>query len=219
MNSIIDIFNNIWDQLRASFAPASCVNCELIMHEESLCNNCFKLVKPVLSTVVAGECRTTIPVEAVGQYEGPLANLVYQKYKNNKHAFVGAANLIYESQLKFINADIIVPIPLNAKKARLRGFDQVEIMAKSLAELANIDYSRALIRTRDTAQQSNLNKSERLTNVANAFELTRPEVIKDKNVILLDDVYTTGSTAFEACKTIISAKPKSLKVLVLARSV
>ena len=123
------------------------------------------------------------------------------------------------SQLKFINADIIVPIPLNAKKAKSRGFDQVEIMAKSLAELANIDYSRALIRTRDTAQQSNLNKSERLTNVANAFELTRPEVIKDKNVILLDDVYTTGSTAFEACKTIISAKPKSLKVLVLARSV
>lgn len=219
MNYILDIFNNILDQLRASFAPASCVNCQLIIQEESLCESCFKLVKPVLSTVVAGECRTTIPVEAVGQYEGPLANLVYQKYKNNKHAFIGAANLIYESQLKYINADLIVPIPLNAKKARLRGFDQVEIMAKSLAELANIDYNRALIRIRDTAQQSNLSKSERLTNVADAFELTRPEIIKDKNVILLDDVYTTGSTAFEACKTIMAGKPKSLKVLVLARSV
>ena len=219
MNYILDLLNNIFDQFRASFAPASCVNCQLIIHEESLCENCFKLVKPVLGTVVAGECRTTIPVEAVGQYEGPLANLVYQKYKNNKHAFIGAANLIYESQLKYINADLIVPIPLNAKKARLRGFDQVEIMAKSLAELANINFSRALIRTRDTAPQSNLNKSERLTNVANAFELARPEVIKDKDVILIDDVYTTGSTAFEACKTVMSGKPKSLKVLVLARSV
>jgi competence protein ComFC len=219
MNYILVLLNNIFDQFRASFAPASCVNCQLIIHEESLCESCFKLVKPVLGTVVAGECRTTIPVEAVGQFEGPLANLVYQKYKNNKHAFIGAANLIYESQLKYIKADLIVPIPLNAKKARLRGFDQVEIMAKSLAELANINFNRALIRTRDTAPQSNLNKSERLTNVANAFELARPEIIKDKDVILIDDVYTTGSTAFEACKTIMTGKPKSLKVLVLARSV
>lgn len=219
MNYLLGLLNSIFDQFKASFAPASCVNCQLIIHEESLCESCFKLVKPVLGTVVAGECRTTIPVEAVGQYEGPLANLVYQKYKNNKHAFIGAANLIYESQLKYINADLIVPIPLNAKKARIRGFDQVEIMAKSLAEIANINFSRALIRTRDTAPQSNLNKSERLTNVANAFELARPEVIKDKNVILIDDVYTTGSTAFEACKTVMTGKPKSLKVLVLARSV
>lgn len=211
--------SGLWDQVRASFAPASCVNCELIIKTEGLCPECCKQIKPVMDTVVAGAKRTTVPVLAVGAYEGPLANLVYQKYKNNKFAFSGAAELIYEHQLKFIKADILLPIPLHKQKAKERGFDQVELIVKSLSLLAKIPVANVLKRVKNTKSQTNLSRLERQQNVAGAFELTNPEVLTGKNVVIVDDVYTTGATVYEVIEAIKLANPASIKVLVIARAV
>ena len=65
-------FSNILDQVRASLSPASCINCELIIKKEGLCLECFKKIKPAISTVVSGLKRTIIPVYAAGIYEGVL---------------------------------------------------------------------------------------------------------------------------------------------------
>jgi len=212
-------FSNILDQVRASLSPASCINCELIIKKEGLCLECFKKIKPAISTVVSGLKRTIIPVYAAGIYEGVLVKLVLQKYKNNEQAFIGAAEIIYENQLKYMNADFLIPIPLHYKKNKERGFDQVEIIAKNLSKLSGITCLQALSRIKNTSPQANLTRLERQQNLANAFDIINPELLYQKDLIIIDDVYTTGTTAYEVIKLLETAKPKTLRVLVLARAI
>lgn len=99
---------------------------------------------------------------------------------------------------------VLVPIPLHRARHRERGFNQVEsILSELPREFKDGSVSRvlfgALTRTRDTAHQTRLSRSERLKNVADAFALT-DSVLDDAHVILIDDVTTTGATLSEAAK-------------------
>ncbi len=113
---------------------------------------------------------------------------------------------------------VLVPVPLHASRLRERGFNQIEKVLHHLPEefkneeLSRID-SQSLIRTRATSQQTRLSRSERLKNVAGAFELTQK--IENAHIILLDDVTTTGATLFEAARPIAG---ETITLLALAHA-
>lgn len=95
--------------------------------------------------------------------------------------------------------DILVPVPLHPRKKHIRGYNQSEIYAKGLSLGLNIPvYPNVLKRKKFTETQTKMNKSERLRNVSEAFELRNPGQINNKHILLVDDVLTSGAT-IESC--------------------
>jgi ComF family protein len=96
----------------------------------------------------------------------------------------------------------MVPVPVHASRRRRRGFNQAEELARRLSEKLGIPVdSHILIRTKKTVPQKNLNPAERLRNLEQAFSVASLPP-RDKTILLIDDIYTTGATA-EACAKIL----------------
>ena len=114
--------------------------------------------------------------------------------------------------------DVVVPVPLHLARLRWRGFNQALLLAQHLVPRQVIDrYS--LIRLRPTRPQVELDETERRRNVAGAFHVTRPERIRGRRILLVDDVYTTGATVDACSAALRRAGAHHVDVLVLARAV
>lgn len=120
-------------------------------------------------------------------------------------------------------ADIVIPVPLHRWRLLRRRYNQAALLAQALARQSGgktviVD---ALRRTRATPSQGHLNAGQRATNVKNAFAV-RPEcekLVRDKIILLVDDVYTTGATLSECTKVLLKAGAAEVNVLTLARVV
>jgi len=116
----------------------------------------------------------------------------------------------------------IVPVPLNKKRERERGFNQSAIVAQNLYQVLssanfNVEITPVLIRNRYTLQQARLSKTERQTNVAGAFAINSPVKIPSQ-IILVDDVYTTGATVAECARVLKQNGVKKIMVFTLAKA-
>jgi ComF family protein len=91
--------------------------------------------------------------------------------------------------------DMVIPVPIHNVRKRSRGYNQAELISSKIAEFLEIQHlPRLVIRNKYTSTQTNLNRNERNKNVASAFKLKTGIHLKDKNILLVDDVFTTGST-------------------------
>lgn len=143
-------------------------------------------------------------------------------YKFNEHAY------LYETFEKMIlnnkkiygflkNYDIILYVPMYRLSKFKRGYNQTELIARKIAKTLGIEFVKNnLVKTKNTKKQSTLTKLERKNNIKNAFKITDSKAIYNKNVILFDDIYTTGSTVNECSRIIKIAGAKSIAVLTIA---
>lgn len=110
-------------------------------------------------------------------------------------------------------AEVLVPVPLHASRKRKRGFNQAELLAKELSYRSGIPMDpKLLVRVKKTRAQKELNDQERLENLKNAFSV-REGPIPYKNIILVDDIYTTGSTVDAAAKALKERGAEQVYVL------
>lgn len=130
------------------------------------------------------------------------------------------------------NAFLIIPIPLYPQKKRERGFNQAELIAKELAtklttyDVVNLNTKPAtsnlrlsnLIRIKKTKSQTTLKKEERFANIAHCFALKNPQEISGKNIVLVDDVFTSGATMREAVRVLRAAGARKIVAFVLAKA-
>lgn len=117
------------------------------------------------------------------------------------------------------NFDYIIPVPLHKTKVRERGYNQSEFIAKGISEKLNIPLlANAISRMRYTKSQTKLNLKQRAENMKNAFKLNidKKELIRDKNIIVLDDVITTGATINECVQILKDAGANKIFALSLA---
>jgi len=114
---------------------------------------------------------------------------------------------------------LIMPVPLHPRRLRARGFNQSLLLAKCVAREigAELDFL-SLRRTRFTKPQTELSSEERKKNVRKAFEVLKPEVVKGRTIVLVDDVATTGSTLNECAKALKRVGADGVLCLVLART-
>lgn len=103
-----------------------------------------------------------------------------------------------------------------------RGYNQSFLIAKQIAK--NINYyknieicNNVLIKVKNITEQSKLNKQDRLKNIQDVYKLKNKELINNKKILLVDDIYTTGSTVNECSKILLDANPKEIGVLVIAK--
>ena len=113
--------------------------------------------------------------------------------------------------------DIILYVPMFKKHKLLRGYNQAELIAKRISKTLGIHLEKNnLIKIKDTKKQSTLTKAQRRINIKNVFKVSKPEKIKNKRLILFDDIYTTGSTANECSKVIKKAGAKEIAIVTIA---
>jgi ComF family protein len=114
--------------------------------------------------------------------------------------------------------DIIVPVPLYPSRFRQRGFNQAELLAKNVALFSGRPLAaNAIKRIRPTLAQAGLSKTERFKNTRGAFKVTDAAGVCGKDVLIIDDVLTTGSTISECARALRKAGAKSISALVLAK--
>ena len=115
-----------------------------------------------------------------------------------------------------MEGEIIVPVPMTEKDEKKRGFNQSELLARDIGERLNIPVLPALSKTKDTAPQKELSGRARRENVKGCFSAAYAEYLAGRRILLVDDVFTTGATANECARTLLSAGAASVSVLTAA---
>ena len=135
-----------------------------------------------------------------------------------RHFFFHQINVFAQHYNLNLSAyDVIVPIPLHSTRQRERGYNQSFLIAQMLTEEFRIPLvSHNLIRVRHTPNQARLSQKERWTNIEAAFKMKRPKMFHHKNILLVDDLYTTGATVSQAAKILKTAQAKTINVLTIA---
>jgi ComF family protein len=123
-----------------------------------------------------------------------------------------------DERLRGIRFDIIVPVPLHAARQRERGFNQASLLAALLCEQTSIPSQSLLERIRYTTTQTALDRSERIENLHNAFRLRKNADVRGLQVLLIDDVLTTGSTLSECARVLKRAGTLSVHAATAARA-
>ncbi len=115
--------------------------------------------------------------------------------------------------------DLIVPMPITEKRLKERGFNQSYIISWEISKIIHKPVAdEALIKAKETNDQYLLSKEERKKNIRGAFAIKKPEIVNGRRILLVDDLYTTGSTASEASYVLNKAKPTSVIFFGLART-
>jgi ComF family protein len=144
-----------------------------------------------------------------GAYSEPLKEIIHAlKYSGERAAAVTLAEILVESLRETPHAEfaeVVVPVPLHISRLKKRTFNQSALIAKLAARELELPFADALVRTRATASQTQLSHAARRRNVKDAFAVGRPAAVRGRQVLLVDDVITTGATASECAKALRAA--------------
>lgn len=222
--------------------PRSCVHCAEIVDQSDyqfLCRSCAREVifstPPACSTCgypffgqlagpkICPHCAELSPVFEEGKTlflaKGPARSLLHElKYHSGFYVLNDLARMVQANPhyLDYLTDAQLVSIPLHPDKQRERGFNQSDRIAATLASVANCRVNKLLVRTQFTQTQTRLDRAARHQNVKNAFALApNATVIPTQQYILIDDVFTTGST-LNACAAVLrQAGAQHIKVATL----
>ncbi len=224
-------FSYLTESILSLFYPICCEACDtkLSADENVICLNCIATLPLTTSHLAEQEAMRRLVGRVAIQHaialtyfskDGIMQKLLHLlKYKNRKSIahFLGKLLAHELNQLNWKNnIDIIIPVPLFKKKEALRGYNQSQLIATTLGEQFHIPTeTKALKRIVNTASQTKMNRVERNENTEDAFQVVYPERIKDKNILLLDDVLTTGAT-IEACCKVLHPHCESISIAVVA---
>lgn len=219
-------FKNIIDFMLDVLYPKRCVACDKVLlkieKDKGFCKACQRKVRfvgPVFCMKCGapikddrkefcGNCENNkhifIQNKAIYRYEGDMRLAMYRfKYANRRcyaKVFAKHAVELYGDWIKRNKIEVIVPVPMYEPKKKRRGYNQAEVFAKALSEVTGIPMSTEIVRREeDTEAMKQLNAIKRKKNLLNAFSLTK-NVVQFRKVLIVDDIYTTGTTMDEVAK-------------------
>jgi ComF family protein len=240
------MFHKIYDSLLAVVYPQACQICEnsvenssegiacgdcwqktrIFSGAETLCHKCGEFLheNPTDFETFCRRCDEHFydAARAVGIYENALsASIVHLKNepfvaRNLQKLFLSA----FENS-SFQDAAKIIPVPLSRKRLLERGFNQAAVLARILAKHTKIDLDeKSLVRSVHTPMhRAAMDRKAREMTVKNAFEVKRPKLIEGENILLVDDVFTSGATVSNCAEVLKKKGANKVYVLTLARAV
>jgi len=237
--------NAISDSFLSLFYPQACRICNNIVESRAngvACQACWDDTRIFSNEdVLCGKCGAFLPgseppaetycrqcsehvydsATAIGVYEHALAVSILH-LKTTPYAAKMLRSLLKKTFLRspFQDATLIVPVPLSGKRLMERGFNQAGLIAHALAKDTGIALDEhSLVRTIHTPMhRAAMDKKAREMTVRNAFQITRPKLIADQNILLVDDILTSGSTASHCAKALKKSGASKVNVLTLARA-
>lgn len=236
--------NQILSKILAAFLPPRCIKCGTILEDQDgLCQDCFHEINFITppycakcgrafyeeipsSRMLCGRCvsdhkqlfRLARSCMEYTDTSKPLI-IAFKFFDRTEYKKVFARWLALSGTDIFeAGVDLIVPIPLHFTRLIKRRYNQSALLAKELSKLTQIPTDMtSVVRHRRTKPQVKFSGKARVENVKDAFSVKHPQRIKGRRVVLIDDVFTTGSTFNECAKALLKAGAKSVDYLSLAR--
>ena len=223
--------------------PAKCFTCNNIIDETGLCYNCWQKINFISTpfckkcghpfnveidkNILCGNCISSPPLykQAFGRfkYDEHTRKIIHKiKYGDKTNFIPYFSNMLSSSAKEIITkADIILAVPMHKLKYLSRKYNQSQLIAYKLAIQNNkLYYPDLLIKKKSNMPQAGLSKKDRKNNVSGVFKVKERHIdkIKGKNLLLIDDVMTTGETINSCTKVLLKKGCKSVYVLTLART-
>lgn len=224
--------------------PRICQACSAKIkgYEKNICDECSKKIKmrrpPFCVTcgrqlhglpedlLTCRDCEEEHPffdrAYSVCLYDDTVKRLVHSfKYRKMTSLKKDLTSLMLDFMKKYNvakHAELVLSVPMHPKKLFSREINHSDILAKNIAEALNLRYVPHIIRKiKHTPQQTTLERQKRIKNIFGSFSVRNAEPIKNKNLLIVDDLFTTGSTVNECARILKNAGAKSIEVITLAR--
>jgi ComF family protein len=229
----------LWNKILELLIPPACLVCgnRIDDRHQVICSDCeAKLYLIGEGTCpVCGSENKKLPCEfcAEGQfnfdsaisifrYSGPVRDLIhilkYEGYSSPAGYFALPIAELIESHTALKNYDYICSVPLHRVRKRERGYNQSDLIAYAVAQLIDMLYLNPVQRRINTLSQTLLSRDHRIKNLEGAFKVKDKKLVEGKKIILIDDVFTTGSTLNEIAKTLHSAGAEKICAITVARA-
>lgn len=219
--------------------PQTCGICGKINHK-AICTKCNMQLKKQekMSTLTKEELKeNSLEKEKffeeliyIFKYEGQIRELILDyKFNEKSYMYKTFVNFLLKNKKTFENIkkyDKIIPVPISKKRYKERGYNQSLLIAKEISMQISYEannniklelVNNCLIKTKNIIEQSKLNKEDRQHNIQGVYTLKNGSILTNKSILLIDDIYTTGSTVNECSRVLQQAKPNKIGVLVLAK--
>jgi len=226
--------------------PSFCKLCSKLLEEKQekvVCASCLNKLKPSCSPFciccgrffagsvpshICKQCLEQRPPytlhRSCGRYDRELRDVLllfkYREFRSlGRDLVLFLLNVLGEEHSLWWGLDVIVPVPLHPRRKRKRGFNQSEIMAVELAKITGIRCeNRMLIKTSNRVPQTTLGAKKRWMNLRGAFQVRKKAGVREKKILLVDDVFTTGATMFECSKTLMRSGARAVSAVTLAQA-
>lgn len=219
------------------FFPLRCVSCQKVVQDEPLCAACFASI-PIHDTLFCGKCKARNPsgkkichpevpyllASATDFHEPAVTALIHTlKFEYVSSAALPLARLTAEYLTTVLPEGfdaVIVPIPLSSARLRSRGFNQSELLAKHLATFLGLPLeARAVERVKNSPPQSRLaGAASRTANIAGCYAVKDADAVAGRNVLLVDDVTTSGATFTECARALRRAGAQRIIAVAAAKA-
>lgn len=228
-NKFIHFFMNCNLSIRDFFSlikkvtlSSTCLSCNNLMdeNESKICRNCLSMLTPTNRGNWVGDLTVNTHIDKVYSawfFEDVIQGLIHGlKYNGNAKTgkILGAmTGRIFKDECSEL--DSLIPVPLHSTRARERGYNQAEWIARGLSYVIGVQVdAKTMFRTKNTKSQTTLTQDERTANMKNAFHLRKQEL--QENIALIDDVITTGSTVSTCAEILKQNGVKSVTVITVA---
>lgn len=210
-------------RLEKKAAHGICMDCvgSLPFIQDPKCSICGRTVNQ--GTDICLECRyhghSYDQALAVFEYSMVIREMIHRykyggEYSLSRTFGFFLSELFYESNWK---VDLMIPVPLHKNREKSRGFNQSALLGDYMSQRTGISCNdKVLVRSVDTKSQTGFNRDKRAENMKNVFNIVDAHAIKDKNILIIDDVHTTGATIDSCSQTLRWAGAKKIFALTIA---
>ena len=157
-------------------------------------------------------------------YQGIIRKMILDyKFNEEVYLYKTFVNFLLKNKNffeKIKKYDTIIPVPISNKRLKKRGYNQSLLLAREISRNTSFNLklqTDCLFKVKDVTEQSKLNKEQRETNIQGAYKLFYKEILFNKKILLVDDIFTTGSTVNECSKVLRNANPKTIGVFTIAK--
>ena len=210
--------------------PPKCGICEKLSNN-FLCNKCYMKLKNDSKFTIEENKKEEKDKENINEYDNLLYMFKYEgmirsiilnyKFQEKSYLYKTIVNFLLKNEKIFEiikTYDTIVAVPISKKRKKSRGYNQSYLIAREIAIRVGIRVeNKCLFKIKNIIEQSKLNKEERQKNIKDVYEIKNLDRLENKKILLIDDIYTTGSTVNECCKILKKANPTKIDVLTIAK--
>lgn len=223
INASIFLAKKLTKKLESIVFPPCCAICGKL-NSKKCCKDCEKRINSQLNLNIENKAGYYFEKHMyLFKYKNEIRNLILDyKFRDKSYLYELFAKIITKNE-KICGIlekyDIIIPVPIHKKRKKQRGYNQSELIARQISKnIANLQLeNKAFIKIKNNKPQSTLSKKQRKQNVKNVYKLENKGKIENKNIVLFDDIYTTGNTANEIAKILKQNGANKILVLTIAK--